>query len=148
MVPGDAKEPSEFLVDLPSPRSVDSRSEASDRPRSVDSRVEGDRAVQSERPSATWRERRPRPTTEPLDRDLRAEPATLRLTLEPADAVVYLDGRLLGSGEELDMLHSSLLIDPGSHELEAVRPGYETRVIDFDAKAGREIELEIELERR
>ncbi len=80
-----------------------------------------------------------------LSSDVRRRPARLRLIVEPADAVVYLDGRLLGSGEELDRLHSDLVIDPGPHRLEVTRPGFQTREIEFDAAENQELELEARL---
>jgi hypothetical protein len=79
--------------------------------------------------------------------DFRVEPARLILDIDPSDAVVYLDGRLLGSGEELARLHSAMLIDAGEHELEVVRPGYDSETVEFEAKAGEDVELEIELDR-
>lgn len=78
--------------------------------------------------------------------DLRGEPGRLQLGVVPEDASVYLDGRFLGTGEELARLHSGLLVDPGQHRLEIVRPGYRSVERSFEATAGAEVELEIELE--
>ena len=80
--------------------------------------------------------------------DVRSEPARLLLVVEPADAAIYLDGRFLGTGEELLGARGGLMVDPGDHELEVVRPGYESRTTPFTAEAGEEVELTVELEPR
>lgn len=73
-------------------------------------------------------------------------PAVLRLRVEPEDAAVYLDGRLLGSGSELARLRDGLLLEDGEHLLEVVRPGRKDHVQRFVAESGARIELEIVLE--
>ncbi len=99
-----------------------------------------------------WRERTPGAVIEPRapgderPRDVRGEPGTLHLHVEPVDASVYLDGRFIGTGEELSDLRSGLILDPGSHRLEVVRPGWRSETRSFEASADRELELEIELE--
>jgi len=80
--------------------------------------------------------------------DARVEPARLRLAVEPTDAAIYLDGRFLGTGDELLGAAASLMVDPGDHELEVVRPGYESKTTTFTAEAGEEVELTVELVRR
>jgi hypothetical protein len=89
-----------------------------------------------------WRER------QPVDPDVRTTPGQLRIKVEPADAVVYVDGRLIGSGEELARLHAPLVVDPGTHVIEVVRPGYATRRLDVEASSGEEVWLEVALELR
>ena len=79
--------------------------------------------------------------------DIRDRPGRLRLEIEPEDASVYLDGRFVGTGTELSRLHAGLLVDPGSHKVSIVRPGYEPEEREFEVEAGGETELEIELER-
>ncbi len=81
----------------------------------------------------------------PLQQDLRRNPARLTIEVEPADAVVYLDGRLLGSGAELASLHSALIVDPGAHRLDVTRPGYASEVRAFEAAAEEEVTLRIVL---
>jgi hypothetical protein len=78
--------------------------------------------------------------------DTRAAPGRVRLNVVPADASVYLDGRLLGSGEELARLHAGLVVDAGGHMLEVVRPGYATERREFAVGEGDEVELEVLLE--
>lgn len=90
-----------------------------------------------------WRQERARESA-----DFRSEPARLVLTITPSDAVAYLDGRLLGSGEELSRLHSALLIDVGEHLLEITRPGYESEAINFTAGAEKDVELDVDLNKQ
>ena len=80
------------------------------------------------------------------DLDLRAEPAELRLAVEPGDAAVYLDGRFLGTAGALARLEAALLIDPGTHLLEVVRPGYATLERSFEVEAGEQREIALALE--
>jgi hypothetical protein len=82
---------------------------------------------------------------QPIEQDQRSEPARLMVEVQPADAVVYLDGRLLGSGAQLANLHSPLIIDPGAHRLEVTRPGYASAVRAFEATKSEDISLRIEL---
>lgn len=78
--------------------------------------------------------------------DVRAEPGRLLLTIRPRDASVYLDGRFLGTGAELSRLHAGLIVDPGEHELQIVRPGYTEEKESFEIETGEDLELEIELD--
>jgi len=88
----------------------------------------------------SWRERGT------VQQDVRATPGQLRLRIEPGDAVVYLDGRLVGSGDEITRLHGPLVVDPGRHTVEVTRPGYRTRSLEVEAAAGEEVWLEVTLE--
>ncbi|MFP3939292.1 MAG: PEGA domain-containing protein [Thermoanaerobaculia bacterium] len=96
-----------------------------------------------------WRDRVER---ERVDRDAgaaydaRAEPGRLYLEVVPRDAAIYLDGRFLGTGEDLTGVHAGLIVDPGEHELEVVRPGYASRTVTFTSEPGEEVEVAVELE--
>jgi len=78
--------------------------------------------------------------------DARTEPGRLMVAIAPSDASVYLDGRFLGTGRELAGLHAGLMVDPGSHQIEVVRPGYASQSRDFSVEAGQEIGVEVNLE--
>ena len=80
--------------------------------------------------------------------DTRGEPGRLSLTLEPSDASVYLDGRFLGTAGDLARLHSGLILDAGEHRLEVVRPGYESKTVEFEVEPGEEARISVELERQ
>lgn len=100
-------------------------------------------AARERRPSPTWEGRRAEVEPGPLD--ARGEPGRLRLRIEPDDASVYLDGRFLGTGQELARLRAGLIVDPGEHLLQVVRPGREEQARRFEVAPGREVELEIRL---
>ena len=78
--------------------------------------------------------------------DARRDPGRLRLQVMPPDASIYLDGRFIGTGEEVSRLHSGLILDPGEHRLEVVRPDYEAETQSFDVDPGEEVTLRIELD--
>ena len=77
--------------------------------------------------------------------DTRGEPGRVHVAIEPDDAAVYLDGRFLGSGRDLERLSSGLIVDPGAHKLSVVRPGRESKSLDFDVAPGQELDLNVAL---
>ncbi len=88
----------------------------------------------------------PAPMPMPPDMiDAGQQSARLKLSVAPADAAVYLDGHFLGVAGEIGR-PSGILIDPGEHRLEIIRPGYNSHILRFDADPGGEVELEVELE--
>jgi hypothetical protein len=46
----------------------------------------------------------------------------------------------------LSRLRSGLIVDAGEHELEIVRPGYQSTSRGFSVRSGEEVELVIQLE--
>ena len=78
--------------------------------------------------------------------DARQEPGRLLLSIEPRDASVYLDGRFLGTAEDLARLHSGLILDPGRHELQVLRPGFTAESRTFEVDPGEELDLDVRLE--
>jgi hypothetical protein len=72
----------------------------------------------------------------------RGEVGTLRLTVEPSDASVYVDGAFRGTGRL-----RSLRLPAGHHRIEVVRPGYRTLEREVDVPPGREVEVRFDLER-
>jgi PEGA domain len=86
-----------------------------------------------------------RPSRDGRDAD-RANRGYLRLSVEPDDASVYLDGRFVGTGNDLSMLRGGLAVTPGHHQLSVVRPGRKAEEKDFDVKAGEDLKVSVELE--
>ncbi len=70
----------------------------------------------------------------------------LRLSVEPQDASVYLDGQFVGTGTDLSLLHTGLPVAPGTHRLAVVRPGHRAVEKSFEVKTGGDVELDIALE--
>ncbi len=88
------------------------------------------------------------PTELKKEEQAKSGSARVRLIIEPGDASVYLDGRLLGSAAELSRLRDGLLVASGEHLLEVVRPGRQDYVQRFHAQPGSEVALEITLRYR
>jgi hypothetical protein len=72
----------------------------------------------------------------------RGEVGTLRLSVHPSDASVYVDGAFRGTGRL-----RTLRLPPGRHRIEVVRPGYRTLEREVDLEPGREVEVSFDLER-
>jgi hypothetical protein len=68
---------------------------------------------------------------------------TVRLSVRPDDASVYVDGAFRGSAREA----SELKLAPGRHRIEIVRPGYRTVEREVDVVPRETTELRVELER-
>lgn len=79
--------------------------------------------------------------------DARREPARVKLAVVPPDAAIYLDGRFLGTGDDILRSSGTITVDPGDHQIEVVRPGYESKTTTFSAEAGEEVDLKVELEK-
>ena len=92
----------------------------------------------------------PRSATEaPPQRAAPSAGGYLRLSIEPADAAVYLDGVFVGRASELGRRQAGRPLAAGEHELEVVRPGFlpdrRTIVVEPDGVGEVRIELEPEL---
>lgn len=70
----------------------------------------------------------------------------LRINVEPEDASVYVDGRFVGTGIDLQRLRNGLRLEPGQHRIAVVRPGRKAVEQEFTVAAGEEVELELDLE--
>ena len=147
---GEATPPEQYFAPRPTPL------------RDARVRRNEERRREAEREPADWRERVERSRAERGDdepggvEDPRAERGaygepgasfgSLRLTVTPADASVYLDGRFIGTGEELARLRGGLTVEAGRHVLSAVRPGRAPEEVEIDVEAGEVLELDVALE--
>jgi len=73
--------------------------------------------------------------------------ASLQLSLEPADAVVYLDGHLIGVAADIGRADGGTLVTPGSHTITVTRPGFRSRTVTVDVFAGEAKKIELALEK-
>jgi hypothetical protein len=73
------------------------------------------------------------------------ETGRLQFLIQPEDASVYLDGRLLGSAVELESLHAGLIVGAGRHQVEVVRPGYAPEELEVFVESDGELDLRVEL---
>lgn len=71
----------------------------------------------------------------------------LFISVLPSDAAVYLDGHFLGTAGEIGQLSAGMVVEPGDHVIELVRPGYETVRRDLVVPPGERTIVEIELDR-
>jgi hypothetical protein len=67
----------------------------------------------------------------------------LKLSVQPEDASVYVDGAFRGTGREAGLLR----LAPGRHRVEIVRPGYRTAEQEIDVAPGETTPLSVILER-
>jgi len=67
----------------------------------------------------------------------------LKLSVQPEDASVYVDGAFRGNGREA----GSLRLAPGRHRIEIVRPGFRTTEQDVEVAPGETSQLSLTLER-
>ena len=72
--------------------------------------------------------------------------ARLHLDVEPEQALIYLDGNILGTGAELAGLHAGLILSAGTHTLEVVHRGFETVERSIVVEPGEEVDFELTLE--
>ena len=70
--------------------------------------------------------------------------ATLKLSVDPRRAAVFLDDRYVGHASEFGGLHS-MLIGPGKHRIKVGLPGYRTFETEVNRLAGQKSEVKSEL---
>jgi PEGA domain len=71
--------------------------------------------------------------------------ATLKVTVQPGRAAVFLDDSYVGHASELGGAIHSLLISPGKHRIKVELPGYRTFETEVNLLAGQKSELKTEL---
>ncbi|HEX4425053.1 MAG TPA: carboxypeptidase regulatory-like domain-containing protein [Terriglobales bacterium] len=71
--------------------------------------------------------------------------ATLKVTVQPGRAAVFLDGNYIGHAGELGGATHSLLISPGKHRIKVELPGYQTFETEVSLLAGQKSEVKTEL---
>lgn len=151
---GESVPPEELIPPQPTPRrdarvrrNEELRRRAAEAPvvrRDTADAAAADDALLAGEEGSDWHDRAPEGTLAGDDSGV----GSLRLTVVPADASVYLDGRFLGTGADVGRLRRGLAVTAGEHLLEVVRPGHAPvarRVVVGD---GDDLELEIALEPR
>ncbi len=80
-------------------------------------------------------------------RGVEEQSGRLVLSIEPGDASVYLDGKFIGTADEIIRLHRGLMVEAGQHRISVVRPGRRGSEQTITVGPGDEEEVEIELEK-
>jgi PEGA domain-containing protein len=71
--------------------------------------------------------------------------ATLKVSVQPGRAAVFLDDKYVGHASELGGAIHSLLISPGKHRIKVELPGYRTFETEVNLLAGQKSEVKTEL---
>jgi len=71
--------------------------------------------------------------------------ATLKVTVQPGRAAVFLDDQYIGHASELGGAVHSLLVSPGKHRIKVELPGYRTFETEVDLLQGQKSEVKTEL---
>jgi hypothetical protein len=71
--------------------------------------------------------------------------ATLKVTVQPGRAAVFLDDQYIGHASELGGATHSLLISPGKHRIKVELPGYRTFETEVNLLRGQKSEVKTEL---
>jgi hypothetical protein len=84
----------------------------------------------------------------PSARRPRADLSYIIWKIEPQDAAVYLDDRYAGVGEDLNsFIMRGMATEPGAHTIVISRPGYHSKTVKVEAKAGEKVEVSATLEK-
>jgi len=111
-----------------------------------DARERAEREQRAAAGEPEWRQRVRADREEALERAPdAADGGWVFLGVRPADAAVYLDGEFVGTGGELSG-RRGLAVEPGTHELSVVRPGYASHTLEFEIEPGGELDLDVALE--
>ena len=95
-----------------------------------------------------WRgDRRPADASVSARPESRRDRGRLKITVEPSDAVVYIDDRFVGSADEVTSMDRGIVVAPGKHTVTVSRPGYRDKTRDVTVDAGKTETVEISLAR-
>src|ERR1700733_11847648 len=71
--------------------------------------------------------------------------ATLKITVNPSRAAVFLDGLFVGHVGEFEGLGRGMLVAPGTHQIRIALPGYQTFQTDVHQLADQTAEIKTDL---
>ncbi len=77
---------------------------------------------------------------------MRANFADLIFNVNPSNALIYVDNRLIGSARDFDTERERLTLLEGAHHLRIEFPGYEAFESDMEIIPDRTLHLDIDLE--
>jgi len=73
--------------------------------------------------------------------------ARVKTDVEPEEAWLYLDGRLIGTADDFDGFPDFLYLGRGHYRLEFRLPGFETKTVDIDAQPGQALRINDHLQK-
>ncbi len=76
---------------------------------------------------------------------LPAVTATVKITVHPSRAAVFLDGLFVGHVGEFEGAGRGMLVAPGTHQIRIALPGYQTFETDIDPIANQKVEVKTDL---
>lgn len=76
---------------------------------------------------------------------LPAVTATVKITVHPSRAAVFLDGLFVGHVGEFEGTGRGMLVGPGTHQIRIALPGYQTFETDIDPLANQKVEIKTDL---
>jgi hypothetical protein len=68
--------------------------------------------------------------------------ARVKTDVDPEEARLYLDGKLIGTADDFDGYPDYLYLGKGHYKLEFQLEGYETKVIELDAEPGTTVKID------
>src|ERR1700728_4119145 len=71
--------------------------------------------------------------------------ATLKITVNPSRAAVFLDGLFVGHVGEFEGLGRGMLVAPGTHQIRIALPGYQTFETGITLLANQKVEIKTDL---
>jgi hypothetical protein len=74
-----------------------------------------------------------------------ADFAIVDTDIEPEEALLYLDGRFIGSADDFDGHPDFLYLEPGRYRLECRHRKLPTRVLELEVEAGLRYKLDFEM---
>ncbi|MEO8430515.1 MAG: PEGA domain-containing protein [Acidobacteriota bacterium] len=100
------------------------------------------------RPSEDWRRSDRRPDVSVSARpEGRRDRGRLKISVEPSDAVVYVDDRFVGSADEVSSMDRGIVVAPGKHTVTVSRPGYRDKSSEVTVEVGKMESVTISLGR-
>ncbi len=69
----------------------------------------------------------------------------IAIAATPGDAAVYLDGHFVGTAAEISELSAGLIVEPGDHVIDVIRPGYDNQRVPVSVAAGERVDLKLDL---
>ena len=74
-----------------------------------------------------------------------AETATVKITVNPSRAAVFMDGLYVGHVGEFEGVGRGMLVVPGAHQIRIALPGYQTFETEINPLANQKVEIKTDL---